>query len=199
MVQCPDKTCVRADDCCDGDHKCADGSCVSVFECCPDKYMCPDGSCVSGTECCDGERHCYGDDVCVAAEECCPAERRCDDGACVPGDGCCPDERPCEGGSCIAKEACCPEAPVPLCDPCEDVACSNGEWVCQGNDDPCCPAGIAMLCRPVPANVWPAPGGESFPLPAGCCPLTHYATDQPDGHSYCASPGGVGGTFWRCD
>ena len=100
----------------------------------------------------------------------------------MPKDACCPEQRLCEDGSCIAREECCPEAPAPLCDPCEDVVCSNGVLVCQGTegDDECvqCPEG-SVVC-PL-ALEW------LTGMPSGCCradrifPDVWYGT----GNQYC--------------
>jgi hypothetical protein len=187
MVQCPEKTCVRADACCNGDKQCTDGSCVSVFACCPGQSMCADGSCVGAAECCEGERQCYGDTVCVATEACCPSEKRCDDGSCVPGDTCCPGQKRC-GNACIPQNQCCAEDPDPLCNACEALACVDGEKTCvdivQGS----------VVCSGVPYTYWPS---LKRYLPKGCCAPDHYVSSTPVG-PICAEPLS-GGTGWRCD
>jgi hypothetical protein len=174
MVQCPDKTCVRADRCCDGDHRCDDGSCVSVFECCPGQYLCPDGLCVSGTECCDGERHCFGDDVCVAADECCPAEKQCANKQCIPQDECCRGEKRCDSMTCIPENACC-DLTMPLCGDCEDAICDEGTWVCRSN----CQTSEAVCCEGTCFS--PCSNGCDISDDCGSC------TKPPEGKVYCAA------------
>jgi hypothetical protein len=205
---CEEPICVLGDWACrsNGETPCSDGSCVAADACCPDKYQCEDGTCVD------------------PFDECCPGQKKCAGGGCVVVEECCPGQKWCPGGYCIPQEECCPGGIPPLCSACERVVCEGGDYVCRPNpflkacpdgscvalhacctgEPGCCPAGIAMVCPPVPASQWPMPGGETFPLPAGCCPLSHYGINHPHapshaGEPYCSSPGGAGGIFWWCD
>lgn len=63
---------------------------------------------------------------------------------CPEGQGRCPD------GTCLPWDACCPDAPVPLCNACQDEVCEAGELVCRSrcvySDSVCCKGECVLPC-----------------------------------------------------
>src|SRR4051812_44643256 len=72
LQQCPDGSCVSADQCCAGEIRCLDGPCVGPDQCCPGEQRCPEGSCVGLDDCCEDKKKCGSG--CIYREACCEEE-----------------------------------------------------------------------------------------------------------------------------
>jgi hypothetical protein len=150
---------------------CADGVCPRYGECCPDKHPCSDGTCIPAGQCCEDEFKCPPDGPCVAQDQCCPGEQRCPDResptgfACVDERACCPGPRTC-AGRCISMTACCEEDPYPECDPCAEVYCRRGTYVCS--DHRTCPGGSCAAEGECCPEQWTCADGSCVDQGA-CC------------------------------